>query len=110
MRHPGKVAVSDLECEVNLTIRKRFVLPYCVASAQTNPDLSMNSTRSQRLAETGKLLGQAKSAGMAVNTVTAMDLFERVTTLSWGCRPLRRRRTSCTTTGRYRDCWCFDFA
>lgn len=59
-------------------------LPHCVASAQGDPASSMNPTSAQLLAATRTLLEAAQRAGEAVETVTATDLFELVTTLSWG--------------------------
>lgn len=44
----------------------------------------MNATSRQLLDRTGNLLDNARNAGMASSTVTATDLFELVTALSWG--------------------------
>lgn len=80
-------------------------LPYCVASAQGDPDSSMNSTSRQLLDQTGTLLGQARNAGMVAGSVTATDLFELVTALSWGVdrfgddEQAARRRVAIATAG-----------
>lgn len=80
-------------------------LPYCVASAQGDPDSSMNATSRQLLDRTGNLLDNARNAGMASSTVTATDLFELVTALSWGVdrfgddEPAARRRVAFATAG-----------
>lgn len=80
-------------------------LPYCVASAQSSPDSSLNSTSSQLLDATGNLLDKARSAGMALATVTAKDLFELATALSWAVdrfgddEQAARRRVAIATAG-----------
>jgi AcrR family transcriptional regulator len=80
-------------------------LPYCIATAQSGPDSPMKSTSCELLEATGNLLDQAKGAGMALHTVTATDLFELVTALSWAVdrfgddEPAARRRVAIATAG-----------
>lgn len=80
-------------------------LPYCIASAQSGPESSMKSTNAELLEATGTLLGQARGAGMALDTVTAADLFELVTALSWAVdrfgddEQAARRRVAIATAG-----------
>lgn len=80
-------------------------LPYCIATAQSGPDSPMKSTSCELLEATGKLLDHAKSAGLALHTVTATDLFELVTALSWAVdrfgddEPAARRRVAMATAG-----------
>ncbi|CAN7693818.1 helix-turn-helix domain containing protein [Caballeronia sp. LjRoot29] len=80
-------------------------LPYCVASARSDPESSMNPASTRLIEKTRVLLDEAKSAGMAVKTVTAEDLFELVTTLSWGVdrfgddEQAARRRVAIATAG-----------
>lgn len=80
-------------------------LPYCVASAQSDPDSQMKSTSSKLLNATEDLLEQAKIAGLASTTVTATDLFELVTALSWAVdrfsddEQAARRRVALATAG-----------
>lgn len=82
-------------------------LPYCVAAAQGDPDSPLKVLNSQLMDETGNLLALATSAGTALDTVTPMDLFELVTTLSWGVdrfgddEPAARRRVAIATAGIY---------
>ena len=84
-------------------------LPYCVASARSDPESSMNPASSQLIETTRVLLHAAKSAGMAVKDVTAEDIFELVTTLSWGVdrfgddEPAARKRVSIATVGIFRE-------
>jgi hypothetical protein len=80
-------------------------LPYCVASAQTAPDSQMKSTSAELLNATGDLLDRARVAGMASEMVTATDLFELVTALSWAVdrfgddERAARRRVAIATAG-----------
>lgn len=80
-------------------------LPYCVASARSDPESSMNPASSRLIEKTRVLLDEAKFAGMAVKAVTAEDLFELVTTLSWGVdrfgddEQAARRRVAIATAG-----------
>jgi AcrR family transcriptional regulator len=80
-------------------------LPYCIASARSDSGSSINLLNAQLLARTRLLLDKAKSTGVAVNDVTAEDLFELVTTLSWGVdrfgddEPTARRRVGLATAG-----------
>jgi AcrR family transcriptional regulator len=83
-------------------------LPYCVASAQTNPQSSINAASAQLLAETEKFLDLAKCTNSVMTAVTALDLFELVTTLSWGVdrfgddEPAARRRVTIATAGIFK--------
>lgn len=80
-------------------------LPYCVASARTDPQSSINPTNARLIAETRQLLDAAKAAGAAVKRVTAEELFELVVTLSWGVdrfgddERAARRRVAIGTAG-----------
>lgn len=80
-------------------------LPYCVAAAQSDPDSQMKSTSSELLSATADLLEKAKIAGLASTMVTATDLFELVTALSWAVdrfgddEQAARRRVAIATAG-----------
>ncbi|MFJ2263147.1 TetR/AcrR family transcriptional regulator [Streptomyces sp. NPDC087844] len=80
-------------------------LPYCVATAHQDPESSMNVACNPLLARTDALLGEAKSSGDAIGTITADEVFELVTTLSWGVDRFRddqrtaRRRVEVATAG-----------
>jgi AcrR family transcriptional regulator len=80
-------------------------LPYCVASAQSDPDSQMKSTSSELLNATGDLLELARMAGKASTMVTVTDLFELVTALSWAVdrfgddEQAARRRVAIATAG-----------
>jgi AcrR family transcriptional regulator len=80
-------------------------LPYCIASARSDPASSMNSANAQLIEETRVLLNHAQRVGAAVETVTAEDLFELVTTLSWGVdrfgddEAAARKRVTLATAG-----------
>ena len=80
-------------------------LPYCVATAQNEPESSMNSACNPLLVQTAALLDAAKSSGDAVEAVTANEVFELITALSWGVDRFRddkhaaRRRVEVATAG-----------
>jgi len=82
-------------------------LPYCIATARSDPESSMNTANSRLIGQTRVLLDEAKSAGVAVKTVTAEELFELVTTLSWGVdrfgddEQAARRRVALATAGLF---------
>ncbi|WP_335671972.1 SbtR family transcriptional regulator [Burkholderia sp. PAMC 26561] len=84
-------------------------MPYCVASARSDPESSMNPASSQLIETTRVLLNAAKSAGMAVKEVTTEDIFELVTTLSWGVdrfgddEQAARRRVAIATVSIFRE-------
>ena len=80
-------------------------LPYCVASARRDPSSSMNSVCNPLLTQTATLLDRAKVAGDAITTITADELFELSTALSWGVdrfhddQSAARRRVEIATAG-----------
>lgn len=80
-------------------------LPSCVASAQGNTGSSMNATNAQLVAATDNLLESAKVKGTVVDTITAEELFQLVTALSWGVdrfgddEPTARRRVAIAIAG-----------
>jgi AcrR family transcriptional regulator len=81
-------------------------LPYCIATARSDPGSSMNSVCSNPLLDQTKaLLDQAKSSGDAIETITAEELFELITSLSWGVdrfgddQAVARRRVAVATAG-----------
>lgn len=80
-------------------------LPYCVASAQGDSASSMHPTSALLVEKTRMLLDAAKRAGAAVEDVTPEEVFELVTTLSWGVdrfgddERAARRRVAIATTG-----------
>jgi len=82
-------------------------LPYCVSSARSDPESSMNPANAQLIACTGVLLDAATAAGVAVRGVTAEELFELVIALSWGVDRFRddeaaaRRRVGLATAGLF---------
>ena len=105
----GSLAPRDALAEwlVRLTWQLRIWhdLPYCVASARSDPSSSMNSACNPLLVQTGLLLDAAKASGDAVPAVTADEVFELVTALSWGVdrfhdnQPAARRRVEIATAG-----------
>jgi AcrR family transcriptional regulator len=102
-------ALSEWLLRLAWQLRIWHDLPYCVASARSDPESSMNPASSQLIETTHVLLDAAKSAGMAVKDVTAEDIFELVTTLSWGVdrfgddEQAARRRVAIATVGIFRE-------
>ncbi len=80
-------------------------LPYCVASARSDPESSMNPANARLIAQTRVLLKAAQQDGAASKSVTPEEVFELVTTLSWGVdrfgddQPAARRRVTIATAG-----------
>ncbi len=59
-------------------------LPYCIATASGDPASSITSACNPLLLETAALLTAAQAAGSATSAVTPAEVFELVTSLSWG--------------------------
>lgn len=98
-------ALAEWMLRLTWQLRIWHDLPYCIASARSDPASSMNPANMQLIEATRRLLDRAIAAGAAVNTVTAEDLFELVTTLSWGVdrfgddEQAARRRVALATAG-----------
>ncbi len=80
----AREALAEWLFQLTWALRIWHDLPYCIASAQCDPASSINAASAQMLAETGRLLERAREAGMASSAVTAAELFELATILSWG--------------------------
>ena len=78
-------------------------LPYCLTTR--DPASPVSSTRSPLLVRTGVLLAEAKASGDVRDVVTADEVFELVTSLSWGVdrfgddETAARRRVEIATAG-----------
>jgi len=101
---PGD-ALAEWLIRLTWQLRIWHDLPSCVASARSDPESSMNPASARLIEMTRTLLEKATSSGAAVKTVTAEDLFELVTTLSWGVdrfgddEQAARRRVTMATAG-----------
>lgn len=102
--HPRE-ALAEWLVRLTWQLRIWHDLPYCVATARDDPASSMNSACNPLLVQTGVLLDKAKSSGDAVDAVTANEVFELITALSWGVDRFRddkqaaRRRVEVATAG-----------
>jgi AcrR family transcriptional regulator len=102
---PPREALAEWLVRLTWQLRIWHDLPYCIATAQGDPDSSMNSACNPLLIQTAALLDQAKSSGDAVDEVTATEVFELITALSWGVDRFRddtqaaRRRVEIGTAG-----------
>ena len=94
---------------VSLTWRLRIWhdLPHCVAAARGSSDASMSPAISFLVDQTRNLLGPAQEAGDAIDAVTASEVFELATALSWAVdrfgddEPAARRRVEIATAGLF---------
>ena len=83
-------------------------LPYCVAIAHGDPESSMSSATNPLLLRTRMLLDAAQAADAADPDITATEVFELATTLSWGLDRFdddvdaARRRVRIGTAGVFR--------
>lgn len=80
-------------------------LPQCVAAAQTEPESSMNPAIAMLVAKTGDLIERARAPSGASGSITATEIFELVTALSWAVdrfgddEAAARRRVQVATAG-----------
>ena len=102
---PPREALAEWLVRLTWQLRIWHDLPYCVATAHGDPASSMNSACNPLLTKTGELLAAAQSAGEASAGVTAGEVFELVTSLSWGVdrfgddASAARRRVAIGTAG-----------
>lgn len=100
-----RAALEEWLFQLTWQLRIWHDLPYCMTSAQSDPESSLRSANARLTVETDTLLTAARAAGDAVDDVTATDLLELVTTLSWGvdrygdAEPAARRRVAIATAG-----------
>ncbi|WNG86631.1 TetR/AcrR family transcriptional regulator [Mycobacterium sp. ITM-2016-00317] len=80
-------------------------LPYCISTARVDSASPMNEACNPLLTQTATLLDAAKSTGDAIESITAGEIFELVTALSWGVDRFgddieaARRRVAVATAG-----------
>ncbi|MFC4241763.1 TetR/AcrR family transcriptional regulator [Gryllotalpicola reticulitermitis] len=98
-------ALAEWLTELAWRLRIWHDLPYCVAAAHGDADAPLSSAYAPILQQTARLLRNAQDAGCATSEITAEELFELVTTLSWGIdrfgddEEAARRRTGIATAG-----------
>lgn len=102
---PPRAALQEWLARLTWRLRIWHDLPYCIATARSDPASSMTSTSNPLLASTAALLDAAKATGDAHAAVTAEEIFELATTLSWGIdrygddETTARRRVGMATAG-----------
>ena len=80
-------------------------LPYCIAIAHSDANSPVADACNPLVAATAALLDAAKSSGDVAESITATEVFELVTTLSWGVDRFQddiaaaRRRVTMATAG-----------
>jgi AcrR family transcriptional regulator len=100
-------ALAEWLFQLTWQLRIWHDLPYCVASAKGDPSSSINPINAQLIDRTGVLLDAAKAAGTAVAHVTADNLFELVTAMSWAVdrfgdsEATARERVALATAGSF---------
>nr|WP_221204155.1 TetR/AcrR family transcriptional regulator [Modestobacter versicolor] len=106
---PPREALAEWLVRMAWQMRIWHDLPYCLSTACVDPDSPLTATRSPLLDRTGVLLDQAKRTGDARGAVTAEEVFELVTTLSWGVdrfgddEQAARRRVGLATAGLFTE-------
>lgn len=105
--HPPREALAQWLVWLTWRLRIWHDLPQCVASACDAPESSMNPAVSLLVALTGRLLDHAQAGGDALPSVTAQEVFELVTALSWAVdrfgddETAARRRVEVGTAGLF---------
>jgi AcrR family transcriptional regulator len=100
-----RAALAEWLALLTWQLRAWHDLPTCVATAHEDPESSMNSVRNPLLERTDAFLDAAKASGDAVDAITADEVFELVTALSWGVdrfgddEVAARRRVQIATAG-----------
>lgn len=100
-------ALAEWLIRLSWQLRIWHDLPYCLAQAHADPDSPMTTAASPLLVQTGALLDAARAAGEVVDGVGAEEVYELITTLSWGVdrfgddAPTARRRVALATAGLF---------
>jgi AcrR family transcriptional regulator len=98
-------ALAEWLVQLTWQLRIWHDLPYCISVVTTDPDSPLSSARNPLLVRTETLLETARSAGDVRDDVTADELLELATALSWGVdryrddEPTARRRVRIATAG-----------
>lgn len=104
-RYPPRKALAEWLASLAWLLRIWHDLPDCVAKARTAPESSMRPPVAVLVEETGKLVESAQDAGDVVQSVTATEVFELITALSWAVdrfgddKASARRRVEVGTAG-----------
>jgi AcrR family transcriptional regulator len=100
-----RAALAEWLVRLTWQLRIWHDLPYCIATARGDPASSVTSATNPLLLRTGALLGAAQARGEADEHVTADEVFQLATTLSWGVDRFAddassaRRRVELATAG-----------
>ena len=102
---PPREALAEWLALLTWQLRIWHELPYCVAVAQADPQSPVGAACHPLLITTRALLDAAQKTGDADAAVTAEEVFELATTLSWGVdrfgddEAAARRRVRIATAG-----------
>ncbi|WP_237496288.1 TetR/AcrR family transcriptional regulator [Modestobacter sp. L9-4] len=98
-------ALAEWLVQLTWQLRIWHDLPYCISVVTTDPGSPLSSARNPLLVRTELLLEAARSAGDVRDDVTADELVELATALSWGVdrygddEATARRRVAIATAG-----------
>ena len=98
-------ALAEWLARLTWQLRIWHDLPYCVATSQADPESPVGAACHPLLVTTRNLLNAAKASGDAAAAVSAEEVFELATTLSWGVdrfgddEAAARRRVQIATAG-----------
>lgn len=104
---PPREALAEWLARLTWQLRIWHDLPYCVATSQADPESPVGAACHPLLITTRGLLGAAAAAGDLRAGITAEEVFELVTTLSWGVdrfgddEAAARRRVQIATAGLF---------
>ncbi|WP_222194442.1 TetR/AcrR family transcriptional regulator [Modestobacter italicus] len=102
---PPRDALAEWLVQLTWQLRIWHDLPYCISVVTTDPGSPLSSARNPLLVRTEVLMEAARSAGDVRDDVTAEELLELATALSWGVDRYRddeataRRRVAIATAG-----------
>jgi len=104
---PAREALAEWLVLITWQLRIWHDLPHCVATGYDDPASPLYTACNPVLVQTGVLLDAAKASGDAVDRITRDEVFELVTTLSWGVdrygddAAAARRRVEMATAGLF---------
>ncbi len=104
---PPREALAEWLVRLTWRLRIWHDLPYCLATARLDEGSPVAATTSSLVAQTGVLLDRAKAGGAARDEVSAEEVFELITAVSWAVdrfgddEQAARRRVALATAGTF---------
>ncbi|MFJ3384809.1 MULTISPECIES: TetR/AcrR family transcriptional regulator [unclassified Curtobacterium] len=106
---PADDALAEWMFRVTWQLRIWQNLPTCIATAIGDDESPVNTVSEGLTRRTAEFLDRARTAGSATDAASAEDVFELLTTLSWGVdrfgddQDRARARVRLATAGLFRD-------